>query len=509
MSCARATAATTATAAHRCVRRPSRTRRAVARRSAKAPRDEDDVVEDEVVADTTMVRDASSTTASSLAPDSDATRANGAMMASPSSPAPPHAHREASRLGWRTTFVSCVAVASACAVAALEIDRRKRIEARERGIDPDADTHAALTELVRVAEELFQRAPSEKNATKVNEARAALRDVERRQRERDEAVRRAEEWKSRVRVKESENDDDRSFAAIGGDAREEGLRVEAILSAKRREREAEAKKPPLAGSSMEWMKADDYLNRVLEKESTDHVEEEDIASTPKVVDGETFEEYPEELVEAMRRMEADIATGTYNEEALYEKYKDVLDAFGEEFEPTTEVDDDGDENEHPQLLDPWWWRKARALFLIIVTPSPNAPEEFFAMQMVPDNIPERARPEDKYHLVAFEDRRDAENFCFLMQSQRPRGEMDVELKGIVSMKPVGPKELQQLADSVDYGVTVVGGGRVDLSPNRLYVDVLNHIAHIGGEAYLWTFARDVKRDFDNAQEDDNGATAPR
>ena len=445
-------------------------------------------------------------------------------MAPPRPPPPP---RTAS--WWRALALA----AAACVVAALEVDRRKRVSARERGIDPDADTHAALCELVRVAEELFERAPSEKNAKKVNEARAALRDVETRQRERIEARRRAEEWKTRVRVKGSEEDeaitmDDagaRGEIGIGADAREERVRVEAILRAKRREREAEAKKPPLAGSSMEWMRADEYLNRVLEKESTDHVEEEEIASStpdedvtsPEVARGaakdkdETFEEYPPELVEAMQRMEADVATGKYTEEELYEKYKDVLDAFGEEFEPTTNVDDDDDEDEHPQLLDPWWWRKARALFLIIVTPSPNAPEEFFAMQMVPDNIPERARPEDKYHIVAFENRRDAENFCFLMQSQRPRGEMDVELKGIVSMKAVGPKELQQLADSVDYGVTVVGAGRVDLSPNCPYVDVLNHIAHIGGEAYLWTFARDVKRDFDAAQDVEQGgdSTAPR
>jgi hypothetical protein len=57
---------------------------------------------------------------------------------------------------------------------------------------------------------------------------------------------------------------------------------------------------------------------------------------------------------------------------------------------------------------------------------------------------------------------------------------------------------------VDYGVTVVGAGRIDLSPNRSHVDVLNHVVHIGGEAYLWEFARQVKRDFDDevAREED-------
>jgi len=284
----------------------------------------------------------------------------------------------------------------------------------------------------------------------------------------------------------------KTSSAIGADAKEEGERVEAILSAKRREREAERAeaKAPLAGASAERNEENGQLNRALIRESTERVDEEIIARAE-----EKSEEYPPELVEAMRRMEADVASGTFTEEALYAKYKDVLDAFGEEFEPTSVVDDD-EEDAHPQLLDPWWWRNARALFLVVVAPAPGEPTEVFAMQMVPDNIPERARPEDRYHVVAFEDRRDAENFCYLMQSQRPREETVEELRVVLSMRAVGPKELQKIADDIDYGVTVVGAGRVDLSPHRPCVDVLNHIAHIGGEAYLWTFARRVKSEFD-------------
>jgi hypothetical protein len=208
----------------------------------------------------------------------------------------------------------------------------------------------------------------------------------------------------------------------------------------------------------------------------------------------------------MERMEADIATGTFTEEALFEKYKDVLDAFGEEFEPmkTTPKDMDGgdeDEDVHPQLLDPYWWREARALHLITVTRSADRAPEMFTMQMVPDNIPARARPDDKYHIVAFESRRDAEKFCFLMQSKRAEDAdalFATEMRGVIGMKGIGPRELQKLADEVSYGVTVIGDGRIDLSPHRSHLDVLNHVVHIGGEAYLWEFARQVKRNFDSA-----------
>jgi len=243
------------------------------------------------------------------------------------------------------------------------------------------------------------------------------------------------------------------------------------------------------------------LNGLLKKESVDHPiderateQDEEDARTAR---GEGAEEYPPELVEAMRRMEADIASGGFTEEAILEKYAHVLDTFGEEFAPV-EADaltEDEDE-EHPQLLDPYWWRQARALNLITVSQSSERETRFFSMQMVPDNIPERARPRDRFHIVAFESKEDAEKFCFFMQSKREEADLDDELRGFVSTSGVGPKELQKMADDADYGVTVVGAGRVDLSPNRSHIDVLNHITHIGGEVYLWEFARQVKRDFD-------------
>ena len=91
-------------------------------------------------------------------------------------------------------------------------------------------------------------------------------------------------------------------------------------------------------------------------------------------------------------MEADIASGGFTEEAILKGIRRVLDTFGEEFAPV-EADaltEDEDE-EHPQLLDPYWWRQARALNLITVSQSSSerrvsSPCKWF------DNIPERARP---------------------------------------------------------------------------------------------------------------------
>lgn len=56
-------------------------------------------------------------------------------------------------------------------------------------------------------------------------------------------------------------------------------------------------------------------------------------------------EYLFEFVEAMKRMEADIASGAFSEEAFLEKYVDVLDIFGEEFD-FVNIDDDDDKGEY-------------------------------------------------------------------------------------------------------------------------------------------------------------------
>lgn len=396
-------------------------------------------------------------------------------------------------------FGKATCVASALltlAFLALEGGRRRRRAMLVEGFDPDEELLKHSARVLKMAEQMYQENPSERNRRHVDAAMDETRRLSGRLRQRKDAEARAEAWKERVRV--------RKAGEAGASTADDD------------------KKPPLAGSSAKWVSADARLRELLEERvaersiAREEEEEEDVPhvevvseeeAAPVVEEEETkeesrmtkdtpSEEYPPELVEAMKRMEADIATGKFSEEALFEKYKDVLDKFGEEFDP----EDDGDEDEHPQLLDPYWWRNSRALHLITITRDADSVTQLFALQMVPDSIPERARPEDKYHVVAFESRSDAENFCFLMQSKRGDPDLDEDLRGLVSMKGIGPKELQRVADDVDYGVTVVGAGRIDLSPNRSHVDVLNHVVHIGGEAYLWEFARRVKRDFDDEVE---------
>ena len=89
------------------------------------------------------------------------------------------------------------------------------------------------------------------------------------------------------------------------------------------------------------------------------------------------------------------------------------------------------------------------------------------------------------HAVAFESKEDAERFCWFMRTTAPVGGTE----GVCTTRPMPPKTLEAMADERHYGVTVVGAGRIDLGPHRVDVEVLQDIREIGGEQYLWEFAR--------------------
>ena len=69
----------------------------------------------------------------------------------------------------------------------------------------------------------------------------------------------------------------------------------------------------------------------------------------------------------------------------------------------------------------------------------------------------------------------------------------------VNDSQVATKTLEAMADERAYGVTVVGAGRIDLGPNRIDVEVLQEIREIGGEQYLWEFARFTKDELEESR----------
>jgi hypothetical protein len=105
------------------------------------------------------------------------------------------------------------------------------------------------------------------------------------------------------------------------------------------------------------------------------------------------------------------------------------------------------------------------------------------------------KPEPKKHAVAFESRDDAERFVWFMRATRGLESSE----GICTTQAMPPSLIQKTADAEGLGVTVIGSGRVDLSPGRRDADVLGDMREIGGEQSLWEFAQWTRRELEEAR----------
>ena len=200
-------------------------------------------------------------------------------------------------------------------------------------------------------------------------------------------------------------------------------------------------------------------------------------------------------------------------EALDEMCQRVIDEYGladgkftkdELYDPRGDagIGDDGERApRHVSEDDPFYWRGLKAVFPIFEANPAKRETRVMTMLMTHPGLPAylpgedggpRVKPEPRAHAVAFESRADAERFVWFMRSTRGA---DSE-EGICTTHAMPPALMQKTADAEGLGVTVIGEGRVDLSPGRADVDVLGDMREIGGEQSLWEFAQWTRRELE-------------
>ena len=190
-------------------------------------------------------------------------------------------------------------------------------------------------------------------------------------------------------------------------------------------------------------------------------------------------------------------------EELDAKCMEVIDKYGlaekrftedEMYDPRNDPDVRA---RHPSEEDPFYWRKLKVIHPVFEARPDTQTTSVLTMMMthpgLPAYLPGNRKPEDKNHAIAFETREDAERFVWLMRSTRREDE------GICTTKPMPPKMLEDMSDESGLGVTVVGAGRVALDPGRSDLEVLAKIREIGGEQYLWEFARFTQRELEESK----------
>ena len=211
-----------------------------------------------------------------------------------------------------------------------------------------------------------------------------------------------------------------------------------------------------------------------------------------------------ELEREIRRLEERYGDDrNVSAEELDAKCQEIIDRYGlgeREFTENEMYDPRTDPKmapTHYSQENPFYWRTLRAVHPIFEADPASKTMGVMTMMMTPPGLPAylpgNKKPADRLHAIAFERREDAERFCWYMRSTRVDGE------GVCTTQPMPPATLEEMANETSYGVTVVGAGRVDLSPSRSDVDILAEIREIGGEQYLWEFARYTRDELEESR----------
>ena len=200
-------------------------------------------------------------------------------------------------------------------------------------------------------------------------------------------------------------------------------------------------------------------------------------------------------------------------EALDEMCQRVIDKYGladgkftkdELYDPRDDAgsgEADARAPRHVSEDDPFYWRRLKVVFPIFEANPATRETQIMTMLMTHPGLPAylpgedggpRVKPEPRTHAVAFESRADAERFVWFMRSTRGA---DSE-EGICTTQAMPPALMEKTAEAEGLGVTVIGEGRVDLSPGRADVAVLGDMREIGGEQSLWEFAQWTRRELE-------------
>mmetsp|Transcript_18981 Transcript_18981/g.47319 ORF Transcript_18981/g.47319 Transcript_18981/m.47319 type:complete len:169 (+) Transcript_18981:144-650(+) len=133
----------------------------------------------------------------------------------------------------------------------------------------------------------------------------------------------------------------------------------------------------------------------------------------------------------------------------------------EMYDPTTDPEL---AKRHPQEDDPYYWRKLKVVHPVFQSDPESKTSKIISMMMthpgLPAYLPGNKKPADKTHAIAFEDKKDAERFVWLMRATRARGGSE----GIATTSPMPPKAFEKFAvDSGDLG----GAAQVDFPRPRV------------------------------------------
>eukprot|EP00249_Psilotum_nudum_P021177 c28005_g1_i1 orf=67-3276(+) len=144
----------------------------------------------------------------------------------------------------------------------------------------------------------------------------------------------------------------------------------------------------------------------------------------------------------------------------------------------------------PKLEDELWWLDLTYVLCIRVSLSNKCEEALYCLDMAPA-FEEADKQPAKNHVIAFQDRKDALKFCYLLQSKCDEYKFDD-----VKVCPYPPKQLHKDAKAEGFGVTVLKEGQFIACVGQTIDEVEQRIVEIGSAGYWEKLLRDRSIDVD-------------
>ncbi|KAH9331622.1 hypothetical protein KI387_003730, partial [Taxus chinensis] len=141
----------------------------------------------------------------------------------------------------------------------------------------------------------------------------------------------------------------------------------------------------------------------------------------------------------------------------------------------------------PKKEDRLWWADLPYVLCIELhkTIDGELVKGLYSLEMTPDTEPEIKHP----HVVAFEDRGDAKNFCYTLGPSLENG--------FARVIPCIPKELYRDAQSEGYKVTVIKKAEIQLYIDKPLEEVVDRMIEIGSDIYYDKILEDCVIDMDS------------
>lgn len=185
----------------------------------------------------------------------------------------------------------------------------------------------------------------------------------------------------------------------------------------------------------------------------------------------------------------------------YEKTKEKIMKQHEMFGSQGMLNKYGEYKETKKEVELWWLDLPYVLCIGLTNSSDDGSNQsgFYSLDMTPDFAGMIEGPTPTYnHTVAFQDQKDALNFCGLLLSEQYSADVI----------PIAPKDLYQDAKQQGFKVTVIKKGQLGLVPGQALDDVEQRLIEIGSSIYWEELERARSIDIDAVLDEGLGYGRP-